>query len=222
MKMLVATALAGMIAFAIHAEAAEPPKNLIILLDMSASTPLTDTQMQKRIHEEARAQISTLRIGDTVKIYTLGDDSQSVVSKVYLVQAYRTEQGDTKAALMRQIAVRLTQHITKAAENQRLHGQSALTNGIWDAASEGVCGQNCTLVFFTDGFQNTRKSVHYPTDYKKPLPTLRGLDLSRMKVHMIGVGSGLEADADTRIEIENHWKTWLKQAGAKEPDVRRI
>lgn len=222
MKMLINTALTGMIAFAIHAQATTPPKNLIILLDLSASTPLADSQMQKRIYEETRTQISKLRPGDFVKVYTLGDDSQSIVSKVSRIQEFATAEGNTKEALAKSVPAMLTQYVATTAKSQRLHGQSALTNGIWDAASEGVCGQSCTLVFFTDGFQNTRNGVHYPKDYKKPLPALRGLDLSRMKVHMIGVGSGLESDADTRIEIEIHWKTWLKQAGAKEPEVRRI
>ena len=204
--------------------AASPPpeQNLVVLLDMSASTPLTDAQMLKRVRSILAQEVQSVPGGSRIEIRTLGDDRVTVFSETFKVQNWKTKEGETKERLAQIVPATVVRFLQGATTNPEtsLHGESALTNGIYDATK--ICGGQCVVLYLTDGFQNTRNGIHYPSEPNKPLKPIPGLDLSRMKVRMVGVGGGSETDPDTRIAIEMHWNTWLKAARARAVAIERF
>lgn len=192
------------------------PETIIILLDISLSTPVSDPQAQARLVKTLHDAISPIPLKSRIEVRTLGDDADTVYSSTDMVLNYKTRDGDTAENLSKAIPAK----IIRFFQTGKSQGMSALTNAIWDANK--LCEDSCRVLFFTDGMQNTPEGVHYPSDYKKPLPELPGLDLSHMKVSMIGVGSGLESSSDTRVKIESHWLKWFTKAKAKEIHISRF
>lgn len=197
-------------------------RNLLVLLDMSASTPLTDAQMLKRVYSSVAQEVRSVPVGSRIEVRTLGDDRVAVYSQTFHVKSWKTKEGDTAERLAQIVPESVVQFLRRAGTGpkQALQGESALTNGIYDASK--ICGADCRLLYFTDGFQNTENGVHYPRDSEKPLKPIPSLNLARMDVRMVGVGGGHETDPDTRIAIEMHWQTWLKAARARSIAIERF
>jgi hypothetical protein len=200
--------------------AATAPSNLIILLDLSMSTPIATQNFQRDAQPLIVSAIASLPMGSTVHMRTVSDDQEALLGMKYQVQTRYSPTGDTSSSLANKIPRMIAGLLNKALNNPQkyTHGQSALTSGIYDAAK--YCTTSCTIMFFTDGMQNTRLGVHYPDDYDKPLVKINGLTLNNSNIIMYGVGQNVESEL--RIAVEQHWVKWLSDAGAKSVDMKRF
>lgn len=203
---------------------------LIVMLDISGSTPIVESNFIRSSMPMIAEKINALPVGSNIEVMTVGDDKKMPLNKLFYVQRLKDKSGDTALSLSRSVPLMITQYLNSVRESPqtKMQGESSLSPGFLDASKLCQKGKPCESVFFTDGMEYQPNVIAWPRDYKKPLPPIDGLDLKGMNVTMYGVGQcakGMEAGCATsqaRISIENHWQKWLKQYGAANIDIRRL
>jgi hypothetical protein len=194
---------------------------LIVALDISGSSPVTNKTFVRSVMPSIAESISRLPIGSRVKVFSVGDDKATPLEIHFFVQRDRTSEGDTAKELSIQISNMLTAYLERLRNKPSdMQGESSLSPAFLDASKWCQVGKPCSIVFLTDGLEHQPGVISWPREYNKPLPLIAGLDLKKASVFMYGVGQG--APSFARIPIEDHWTNWLKSHNAGNIDLRRL
>lgn len=194
---------------------------LSIGLDVSGSTPILDKSFMQSVLPQLSTEIQKLPLGSVVKVFNIGDDKVMPINIDLLVQRTTTNRGAPADELAKTVPTMIFSYSQKLLSGSaRLHGESSLSPAVYDAAK--ACQENkpCKFFFLTDGMEHQPGVIEWPRQFKKPLPKIPNLNLKGMSVTMYGVGTGVSSEA--RLQIEQHWNTWLKDAGAGTVDLRKL
>lgn len=210
------------IALAITSLAASFAKadTLVVMVDISGSTPALERSYMQAILPKISDQIQKLPLGSLIKVFSVGDDKAPVLSIDRFVQRRRDANGDIANKLASEIPNMLAVYLNKIAANRSLtQNESSLSPAFLDASKWCQHGA-CTIDFLTDGCENQPGIISWPEQYMKPLPDIPKLDLKGASVFMYGVGQGVSSVA--RIAIEQHWETFLTKHHAGNIQVKRL
>jgi hypothetical protein len=218
-KSLLAACIAGsMVGTALPTKA----DTLVVILDVSGSTPVIQPNFLRAALPMLSDQIRALPVKNSrVKVFTVGDDKAEALTIEQWVQRRPDAQGDTANTLANKIPAAITQYLnTLRTEPGRLQRESSLSPAFLDASKWCQSDQPCTIIFFTDGMEYQPRVIEWPRQYKKPIPSIPGLDLKGAKVVMYGIGQG--TDSRVRVAAEQHWERWLTSHNAGVVDLRRL
>lgn len=204
--------------------------NLVVMLDISSSTPIVEPNFLRAAMPLVSEKIAKLPLGSTVDIMTVGDDKKKPLSYHFFVQRIKTHEGDSAANLSRAVPGMITSYLKQVRANptEKMQNESSLSPGFLDASKFCKKDKPCETIFFTDGMEFQPGVIAYPRDYKKPLPTIEGLNLNGMTVTLYGVGQcsqAAEANCATsrfRIAIEKQWADWFQKHHAGAVEIRRL
>jgi len=194
---------------------------LVIPLDISGSTPIVQPAFMRTALPIIGDQIASLPVGSRIKAFSVGDDKAPPLNIELWVQRGASNQGDTGKELAAKVPRMIAEYLNKLRANPGLmQGESSLSPAFLDASKWCQPGKPCKITYLTDGMEYQPGVIVWPTEYKKPLPSIPGLDLKGADVLMYGVGQGVSSQA--RIAIEQHWQKWLKAHNAGNVDSRRL
>jgi len=212
--------------------AAAQPAALIVVLDVSESSPLLGNDEFIRSAAAVVAEkIARLPVGSKVRTFATGDNRQHAALAVSLnIHRIATRSGYTAATLSRVFSQKLVDQVAEF-KLQRAHRQSELTTAVLDASrlcedhkaqqSRQSRAEDCEIVFLTDGAQFVSGGIQYPRDARKQaLPPVPGLDLKGVRLTLMGVGQGM--DGSTGQQLSVRWDKFLRDAGASDVVLRRL
>jgi hypothetical protein len=196
-------------------------KCVVIALDVSKSTPAIDPIFLRAALPKIRDSIISLPIGSLVKVFTVGSDRKPPLHFEFYVQRNQTSEGDLASELANAIPIAIANYMGELRANpSRMQNESNLSAAFLDASKSCDKSPPCSIIFLTDGIEDTPGSINWHRNVTKPLPNITGLDLRGASIYMYGVGR--VTTPESRFAIEKHWRTWLKKANAGDIEILRL
>lgn len=191
----------------------EPTKGALLLLDVSASTPLTDPKLASYVLSSFREEVAQLHVGSMAIAYSVGDDAVAPLTYKKRIQMRMSDDGD-KADVIADDLVQQVNGLVSSLKKGTVDKQqnSQLFGAIYDASKYCSKFAECSVTFVTDGVD---------TDLiNGGMPQAQGLRLSNMDIKMVGVGRGL--NSKQRIALEAAWMKELKKYKPHSVTLERV
>lgn len=189
----------------------EPPRTLVIGLDMSASNPLVkDDTYAGRVADRVKPTIASLPLRSVVLVRTFGVyDASSNVLRIDEVMSARAKPDEFAEGIHKLISS-IPELVRKGKLNQQM--KTNIVPFLMTMVRAVDCDENpTTFVLLTDGVEDSEVGRLTRTGGSLPKPS-KQLFGNCEELFIFGLGQGLNSPTATE-KLRNTWAKWAEAAG---------